>query len=254
MERLRKESAGKSVEKVITLVAEESGYLAHLKSLGSVESVARTENIEELVAGAYEFQERSDEPTLERFLEEVSLVMDIDLWDDKREAVSLMTLHNAKGLEFPVVFITGAEEGLVPHHTSFEDKAELEEERRLFYVGMTRASERLFISAAAGRRGFRGWMPQVVSRFVEDIPEEFVEILSISEEPYRRDEDHADWGEEMVVRIGTRVRHAEWGTGRVVGCEGYGKELRLTVKFGGGNVKRLLARAANLEFPDDACG
>jgi DNA helicase-2/ATP-dependent DNA helicase PcrA len=249
--RLRGESATSSVEGMIKLVAEESGYLQHLAGLDPVESVARMENIDELVAGAYEFQERSEEPTLERFLEEVSLVMDIDLWDDKREAVSLMTLHNAKGLEFPVVFITGAEEGLVPHRTAFEEKAEMEEERRLFYVGMTRAQERLFISLAAGRRGFWGWMPQIVSRFVEDLPEHLVEVLNQSEEVFQQERDHSDWGEEKVVRIGTRVRHALLGTGTVVGCEGYGRELRLTVKFGSGRVKRLLARAANLEFPAD---
>jgi DNA helicase-2/ATP-dependent DNA helicase PcrA len=251
LDGFRSESAGKSVEETIKMVARESGYLAHLKTLEKVESVARMENIEELVAGGYEFQQRSEEPTLEKFLEEVSLVMDIDLWDDKREAVSLMTLHNAKGLEFPVVFIAGAEEGLIPHHTSFEDRAEMEEERRLFYVGMTRAKERLFISSAAGRRGFRGWMAQIVSRFVEDIPQEFMEFLASSEDTYVPDDQDSEWVEEKVVRIGTPVRHAEWGRGRVVGCEGYGRQLRLTVKFGGGRVKRLLARYANLEFLDD---
>jgi DNA helicase-2/ATP-dependent DNA helicase PcrA len=251
LENLRAQSESKSVEEMVKAVAEQTGYLEYLKSLDTVESVARRENIEELVAGAYEFQERSDEPTLQKFLEEISLVMDIDLWDDRREAVSLMTLHNANGLEFPVVFITGAEEGLVPHHTSFEDKAELEEERRLFYVGMTRSQERLFVSLAAGRRGFRGWMPRVVSRFVEDIPEEFVEILSLPEETFAPEAEHPDWDGERIVRVGTRVRHAQLGTGTVVGCEGYGRELRLMVKFGGGRVKRLLARAAQLDFPDE---
>jgi DNA helicase-2/ATP-dependent DNA helicase PcrA len=251
LERLRREASDKPVEEVIKLVAKESGYLAYLKTLDKVESIARTENIEELVAGGYEFQERSEEPTLAKFLEEVSLVMDIDLWDDRLDAVSLMTLHNAKGLEFPVVFIAGAEEGLIPHHTSFEDRAEMEEERRLFYVGMTRAKERLFISAAAGRRGFRGWMPQVVSRFVEDIPEQFIEISTAPDDRYAPEDTDSGWGEEKIVRIGTPVRHSEWGRGRVVGCEGYGKQLRLTVKFGGGRVKRLLAAYANLEFLED---
>jgi DNA helicase-2/ATP-dependent DNA helicase PcrA len=248
--RLRVLSKSKPLEAVIKAVAEESGYLAYLKTLDSVESVTRTENVQELVAGAYEFTERSEEPTLERFLEEVSLVMDIDLWDDRREAVSLMTLHNAKGLEFSVVFITGAEEGLVPHRNSLEDLAELEEERRLFYVGMTRAKERLFITMAAGRRGFWGWMPMVVSRFVEDLPAELVEIHATPEDGIAPEPEHTEWVEERIVRVGTRVRHAQLGTGTVVGCEGYGRELRLTVNFGGGRVKRLLARAANLEFPD----
>jgi DNA helicase-2/ATP-dependent DNA helicase PcrA len=254
VDSLRRETEHGTVEDAVKAVAGKSGYLEYLKKLDPVESVARTENVNELVAGAYEFQERCEEPTLEKFLEEISLVMDIDLWDDKREAVSLMTLHNAKGLEFPVVFITGAEEGLVPHHTSLEDLEELEEERRLFYVGMTRAKDRLFISLAAGRRGFRGWMPQVVSRFVEDIPMEFVEVVTGSEEPRVGEPDTPDWGEEKVVRIGTRVVHRELGPGTVVGCEGYGRELRLIVKFGEGRVKRLLARAANLEFPDSTEG
>jgi DNA helicase-2/ATP-dependent DNA helicase PcrA len=286
---LRLKSQEVSVPELIKLVADKSGYLANLREQSSVEATARMENIEELVAGGYEFEDRSDTPTLEKFLEEVSLVMDIDLWDGTREAVSLMTLHNAKGLEFPVVLIAGTEEGLIPHHTSFEDDAEMEEERRLFYVGMTRAKERLFITFASGRRGFRGWMPQVASRFLEDVPAEFLEIMNPLGEShrslldsydspqggfrrsggYRRtvglDSDHADpdsghqdpdsghmeWGEEKVVRIGSRVSHAEWGPGTVVGCEGYGKQLRLTVRFAQGITKRVLARYANLELLDE---
>jgi DNA helicase-2/ATP-dependent DNA helicase PcrA len=283
VEKLRAASGELGVPELITLVARESGYMEHLKEQGTVEALARAENIEELVAGGFEFQERSEEPTLQKFLEEVSLVTDIDLWDDRREAVSLMTLHNAKGLEFPVVSITGAEEGLIPHHTSFEDEEEMEEERRLFYVGMTRARERLMICLAAGRRGFRGWTAQMASRFLENIPEEFLEVMTPSggtyiEEPRhhagdrsragdrgnarragrrgRRSSghdlqpDYSDYGEEKVVRIGTRVMHPDWGPGSVRGCEGYGAQLRLTVRFDSGIIKRILASYANLEMLD----
>ncbi len=271
--RLRSQLEELPVPEVIALVAKDSTYMVYLKEQGTVEALARAENIEELVAGGFEFQERNEEPTLRKFLEEVSLVTDIDLWDDRREAVSLMTLHNAKGLEFPVVFIAGAEEGLIPHHTSFEDEEEMEEERRLFYVGMTRAKQRLVISMAAGRRGFRGWMPQVASRFLENIPGEFLEIMTPVGDAYTREGlhqtreshgrsagrqpagprqqfDYADTGEEKVVRIGTRVRHPDWGPGSVRGCEGYGAQLRLTVRFDSGIIKRLLASYANLEMLD----
>ncbi|HVP57186.1 MAG TPA: 3'-5' exonuclease, partial [bacterium] len=238
-----------------------SGYLDYLRDQGGVEAVSRTENVRELVAGGFEFQERAEEPTLERFLEEISLIMDIDLWDDRKDAVSLMTLHNAKGLEFPVVFVAGVEEGLIPHYTSFEDEDELEEERRLFYVGLTRAREMVVLSLASGRRGFQGWVPQVASRFLEDIPQEYLEVLTCDftpprrsayhREPLRRQEPCWEGGDEKVIRVGARVKHPDWGTGRVVRCEGFGDSLRLTVTFAPGITKRLLARYAKLELVEE---
>jgi len=247
---MRERSRELSVPELLTFVAERSGYLDHLKRQGTVEAISRMENIEELVAGAYEFAERSEEPTLERFLEEVSLVMDIDLWDNRRDAVSLMTLHNAKGLEFPVVFIAGAEEGLLPHHTSLEDEDELEEERRLFYVGLTRAKKHVFITMAVGRRTFHGWMARGTSRFVGEIPSEFIEFVdhTVGSEPA------GEWDRELVITKGMKVRHPEWGVGRVMACEGYGKHLRLIVRFERGGTKRLLAHYANLELLDDFGG
>ena len=246
---------------LIGQVVEKSGYLDYLRDQVGVEAISRTENVRELVASGFEFEERADEPTLARFLEEVSLIMDIDLWDDRKEAVSLMTLHNAKGLEFPVVFVAGVEEGLIPHHTSFEDQDELEEERRLFYVGLTRAREMVVISLASGRRGFQGWVPQVASRFLEDIPQEYLEVLTphyaaYEKETYRREppsrhEPSWDGGDEKVIRVGARVKHPDWGIGRVVRCEGFGESLRLTVTFAPGITKRLLARYAKLELVEE---
>ncbi len=252
IEEMRSKSSQASVPDLVSFVAERSGYLDHLKRQGTVEAISRMENIEELVAGAYEFAERSDEPTLGRFLEEVSLVMDIDLWDDRRDAVSLMTLHNAKGLEFPVVFIAGAEEGLLPHHTSLQDEDELEEERRLFYVGLTRAKRQVFITMAIGRRTFHGWMARNGSRFLAEIPGEFAEFVDHTLEGSRSETN--GWEPELVITRGMKVKHPDWGIGRVMACEGYGKHLRLIVRFERGGTKRLLAHYADLEVVEDYYG
>ncbi len=243
---LRRDMKELSVSELIKQVAERSGYMESLRSQKTVEAISRMENIEELVASAYEFEARSEEPTLHKFLEEISLVMDIDLWDDKKDAVSLMTLHNAKGLEFPIVFIAGAEEGLLPHHTSLQDEEELEEERRLFYVGMTRAKKKVVILMATGRRGFQGWMAQSGSRFVSEIPAEYIEFVDLTSR-YGKS-DHYEIVESAVIRTGMQVRHQDWGVGTVIGCEGYGDQLRLIVRFKNGITKRLLAKYANLEF------
>ena len=256
---------GLPLGELIGEVVDKSGYLEHLKTQPGVEAISRTENVRELVASGFEFQERVEGATLERFLEEVSLIMDIDLWDDRKDAISLMTLHNAKGLEFPVVFVAGVEEGLIPHHTSFEDDDEMEEERRLFYVGLTRAREQVILSLASGRRGFQGWVAQVASRFLEDIPQEYLEVLTPGygagesagrddlggRERSRRQQPSWEADEATVVRVGAVVKHPDWGRGRVVRCEGFGDSLRLTVAFSPGITKRLLARYAKLELVEE---
>lgn len=255
LEELSASAAEKSLGDLIGLVAERSGYLAHLRQQTTIEATTRVENVRELVASGHEFQERVEEATLDKFLEEVSLIMDIDLWDDRKDAVSLMTMHNAKGLEFPVVFLAGVEEGLIPHHTSFEDREEIEEERRLFYVGLTRAKERAVISLASGRRSFHGWVAQTASRFLEEIPQEYLEILTSDYVSYQHDDavDDRTWepAEATAIRAGTRVRHPDWGVGRVVRCEGFGESLRLTVTFGPGLTKRIMAKYANLDIMDE---
>jgi DNA helicase-2/ATP-dependent DNA helicase PcrA len=247
-----KDTAGAgSIGELIGAVAERSGYIEFLEEQGTPDAVARLENVRELAAGAFEFEERSEEPSLEAFLEEVSLLMDIDMWDTTQEKVSLMTLHNAKGLEFDSVFITGVEEGLLPHHTSLEDRIEMEEERRLFYVGLTRARERAFLSLATSRRGFHGFVTRSVSRFLHELPPECLEYLSDIYETHAGG-DREDYGdEEVVIRPGVWVKHPDWGIGRVRTCEGYGKELRVTVDFGNNNVKKVLARFAKLELVDE---
>ena len=248
---LRNTVGSGSIGELIGGVAERSGYIRFLEEQETPDAVARLENVRELAAGAYEYEERAEEPGLDAFLEEIALLMDIDMWDDTQERVSLMTLHNAKGLEFPAVFIMGVEEGLLPHHTALEDESELEEERRLFYVGLTRARERAFLSLATSRRGFQGFMTRSVSRFLHEIPPEYVEYMSDVYETQGESGPEDYSGEEIVIQAGAWVKHPDWGIGRVKTCEGYGRELRVTVDFGHNNIKKVLARFAGLKPVDE---
>ncbi len=248
---LREAAGSGSIGELIAGVADRTGYISFLQEQGTPDAVARLENVRELAAGAYEYEERAEDPTLAAFLEEISLIMDIDSWDDTQERVSLMTLHNAKGLEFPVVFIAGVEEGLLPHHTALEDEAELEEERRLFYVGLTRARERAFLSLATSRRGFHGFVTRSVSRFLHEVPPECLEYLSDAYETGGQAEEVEFSGDEIVIQVGAWVKHPDWGIGRVKACQGYGRELRVTVDFGHNNIKKVLARFASLEPVDE---
>jgi DNA helicase-2/ATP-dependent DNA helicase PcrA len=169
-----------------------------------------------------------------------------------------MTLHAAKGLEFPVVFIAGLEEGLFPLSRSLESSSELEEERRLFYVGITRAKERLFVSHCLHRRRF-GDMTNMRSRFLDEIPEELLQIedyVAPTAEAFAK----ADLGRidsfspegasvyDSLLQVGTRVIHSHWGEGQIIQKEGFGENLKLTVIFKGGIRKKLLAKYADLEI------
>jgi DNA helicase-2/ATP-dependent DNA helicase PcrA len=248
----------KLVDELTEMIAEKSGYLDELKKEKTIEAENRIENVKELISATSEFKERSENPTLEGFLEEVSLITDIDQWDDTKDAVTLMTLHAAKGLEFPVVFIAGLEEGLFPLSRSLENPSDLEEERRLFYVGITRAEKRLFLSHALHRRRF-GDMTNLRSRFLDEIPEELLQVedhVSARAEAFAK----ADLGRietfspdtanvyDSLLQVGTRVIHSHWGEGQIIQREGFGENLKLTVVFKGGIKKKLLAKYANLEI------
>jgi DNA helicase-2/ATP-dependent DNA helicase PcrA len=152
-----------------------TGYLQRLKEEGTDEAFSKMENIDELVNVIMEF-EQGEEVSLESFLDKVSLVTDIDLYEDKGNRVSLMTLHCAKGLEFPSVFIVGIEEGLLPHYRRGEEIEDMEEERRLFYVGITRAKERLFLSRAEKRSTFGVGRVNLPSRFLDELPVELIQF------------------------------------------------------------------------------
>ena len=158
-----------------------SGYLQDLREERSEDAEGRIENLAELVSAAREYESREPEPSLGGFVDRLSLLSDVDEEQGTRDArVWLMTLHSAKGLEFPVVIMAGLEEGLFPHSRSSEDEEELEEERRLCYVGMTRARARLVLTGAARRRIFGEYQSSEPSRFIDEVPAELVERVAPS--------------------------------------------------------------------------
>ncbi len=258
---------------LLDAVLDRSGYLAELRASNDPQDESRVENLAELVVVAHEFDDSYPGGSLVDFLEQVSLVADADeIPDDGPGAdagvVTLMTLHTAKGLEFPVVFLTGMEDGTFPHMRSLNEPAELEEERRLAYVGITRARERLFLSRAGSRAAFGSpqWNPP--SRFLDEIPDDLVTWE-------RSDADRASWrgrpsasSRPGVVRLdprgsgaargprvqpaisvaaGDRVTHDSFGLGTVTRVEGSGDNTMAHVDFGETGVKRLLLKFAPLE-------
>ncbi|MBI4608933.1 MAG: UvrD-helicase domain-containing protein [Candidatus Rokubacteria bacterium] len=236
------------VPQFIDEVLTASGYREALKQERTAEAEERLENLEELVAAAEEFQRARGEATLEAFLDTVSLVSDVDELPEERGAVTLMTLHSAKGLEFPVVFLTGMEEGVFPHIKSLNDIEELEEERRLCYVGLTRAKTRLFLSYALHRR-LHGYGLGEPSRFLLEIPEDQVVLLngSAPARPAAPPDTAGPGDEEFPLRVGARLRHARWGEGLLVGIERDGSDVIVTVHFGSVGRKRLSLQYAQLE-------
>ena len=256
---------------LLEAIVEKTGYLAELRASHDPQDETRIENLAELVAVAREFDENRAETgevaTLEDFLEQVSLVADADEIPDSEEAedqgvVTLMTLHTAKGLEFPVVFLTGMEDGTFPHMRALADNRELEEERRLAYVGITRARERLHISRAAVRSAWGAPQYNPASRFLDEIPEHLVDwqrtgdtqlasrgsapaVARLAARPGVRSP-----GNRKVISLdaGDRVTHDSFGLGTVVRVEGEGDKAMAHVDFGADTgVKRLLLRYAPLE-------
>jgi DNA helicase-2/ATP-dependent DNA helicase PcrA len=258
---------------------DQTGYLKALRDENSEEANERLENLMELVSAAREYELREPEPSLGGFVDRLSLLSEADEESGTRDArVWLMTMHAAKGLEFPLVVIAGLEEGLFPHSRSSDDEEEIEEERRLCYVGMTRAQSQLVLTSAARRRVFGEYQSTEPSRFLDEIPPELVERIAPSHaspypgsfthshyefrtNPYGRKgrggrfrETGATYAYEQEdqsatgVRPGMRVRHPQFGIGNVVDVEEHGDDLKITVRFNTVGVKKLLARYAKLEL------
>jgi DNA helicase-2/ATP-dependent DNA helicase PcrA len=255
-----------SAAELANALIDEIGILRTFKEVGTEESLNRAENVRELLRALSEPTPDGEVRNLERFLEEVALVTDIDTWDDRANAVTLMTLHAAKGLEFPVVFITGLEEGLFPLSRTFTDPKELEEERRLLYVGATRAKEKLYLCWARQRRRFgENSMAGMPSRFLQELDPSAVEEESFyrSHTSYRPRRPRSvptgpeaqpmpayeDFSQEVVeLRVGALVRHPKFGTGTVISRDGHGENLKVTVDFPEAGHKRLMVKYANLEL------
>jgi DNA helicase-2/ATP-dependent DNA helicase PcrA len=264
IEQVRTRAQVMAVPDLVVELLESTGYLAELQREGTIEAESRIENLQELVSAAREFTERSEDKTLQAFLDSVALIADIDLMAEGSGAVTLMTLHSAKGLEFPVVFMTGMEEGVFPHSRSLTGDEELEEERRLCYVGMTRARERLFLTTAFSRRLFQNANFNLPSRFLDEIPVNLIEQVDglgerqetgirgrgsgASDFASRTSGRHAEEDEVFVdhLQVGMRVRHPEWGIGTIRERIGEGEDLKVVVTFAGVGRKKLAAAFAQL--------
>ena len=268
-------AARETVSVALGKVIDQSGYLQDLREERTEEAESRIENLMELVSAAREYETRSPEPSLAGFVDQLSLLSDVDEEAGSRHArVLMMTMHSAKGLEFPVVIMAGLEEGLFPHSRSTDDEAELEEERRLCYVGITRAQRRLVLSSAARRRVFGDYQSTDPSRFIDEIPRELMEELpstfgspyqsSFSQfraNPYGRGsggrrarEEHAPYAYEDEdqsasggLRPGIRVRHPTFGAGMVLSIEPLADDTKLVVRFTSVGQKTLRAKFAKLE-------
>jgi DNA helicase-2/ATP-dependent DNA helicase PcrA len=236
---------GSGPARMVEAAYTEPGYLAELEAERTVESMGRVENLKELVGVALEFQQRNPEGTLADFLEQVALLTEQDEYDEDDPAITLMTLHNAKGLEFDVVFIVGMEDGVFPHYRSMGDPAELEEERRLAYVGITRARRRLYLTHAWSRSLFGSSNYNPPSRFLHEVKELVRELESESK--------HVPGGageglghEPVDVSAGDTVFHDRWGEGVVVSVSGAGQRAEATIAFEEVGEKRLLLAYAPL--------
>ena len=268
-------AAQETVSIALGKVIDQSGYLQDLREERSEEAEGRIENLMELVSAAREYETRNPEPSLAGFVDQLSLLSDADEEAGSRSArVLMMTLHSAKGLEFPIVVIAGLEDGLFPHSRSNEDETELEEERRLCYVGITRAERRLVLTSAARRRVFGEYQSREPSRFIDEIPRELLEEVPstfvspyqssfsqyranpygkgggyrrVKEEPATYAHEDEDQSVPGGLKPGLRVRHPSFGEGTVLSVEPLDDDTKLVVRFNTVGRKTLRAKFAKLE-------
>lgn len=261
MADFRRQAGFLSLFELLQEIMERTGYRAELVAENSIESLARLENIEELLSVAREFDKNHGEDALGAFLESAALVSEADTYDDRKDAVVLMTLHSAKGLEFPVVFLVGMEEGVFPHLRSMQEQEEMEEERRLCYVGMTRARDRLYLTRALRRTLYGQMRENPPSRFLDEFDHSLAEFAGWQGPGGWQGAAFAGWGAggdgvgaaalgssvALNYGVGEKVRHRLWGEGTVVSIRGQGDDAEVTVAFPSRGIRTLLIRYAPLE-------
>jgi len=257
---------------LVRSLIDELGILRSFKEEGTPEAIGRWENIQEFISAVSEFCQNNPYAKLEEFLEEISLVSDIDKWNEQRNAVTLMTIHSAKGLEFPVVFITGLEEGLLPFYSNIMDNNDIEEERRVFYVGMTRAKQKLYLTHVCMRYRYGDITYPSESRFLYEIGEDNVErleslnghhhkgrkIINGGNKALTRDKNYDRTDEEILpnyesesqeyfeIKQGAIVHHDVFGRGKVIEVNGKGEYQKAVVKFDSCGTKNLILKYARL--------
>ncbi len=252
-----RELPSRPIEAILAAILRAIDYIAYLKAQDLPDIDDRIDNVHALEGAAALYDERNPDGSLEGFLEEIALVSEVDDLDEDAERVTLMTLHAAKGLEFPIVMIAGLEERLLPHERCLGDEEEIEEERRLCHVGFTRAKNELWISRAERRSVFGAPMPQSPSRFLSEVPGDVLEVIDrrigfdLDASRSRDDEDapleaHEAAAARLTFAEGELVRHPYFGMGRIVALSGLGGSQRATVRFNDGSERRLLLEYAQL--------
>jgi DNA helicase-2/ATP-dependent DNA helicase PcrA len=252
MQGLGTEMEQLSLPELLQVVLERSGYIDALAQEGTFEAEGRAENLQELKNAMVEFSTSNPGEGLDAFLERVSLVAEIDLYDEEEGAVTLMTLHNAKGLEFPVVFVVGMEDGVFPHLRCMGSMESMEEERRLFYVGVTRARDQLYLTGAAYRSQYGNLKMSPESRFIRDIPRQYLEVVRPEGPATVEGMGDRARAEELGVlaasfRVGDRVIHDKWGEGMVIALSRSRSGPEVTINFPGLGEKLLLLEYAPIK-------
>lgn len=258
------ESAERDVRDLLELILEKTGYMSALEMSTDPQDAARVENIGELINVAKDFVEQHPEGTMETFLEQIALINDVDNFEESDSEVTLMTLHAAKGLEFPVVFLAGMEEGIFPHTRTLANPEEIEEERRLCYVGITRAEKKLYLSHARLRSVFGRTVGYPESRFLHEIPEVLVDRIrakkrtaevtstqihrgpklsqsQIPKKPLIRQHSNGDFS------VGDRISHPKWGQATITEMVGTGASAKVTLQFDSGEIRKIMAAFAPIQ-------
>ena len=248
-----KSALDNSLSELIHELVKETKIIEYYKEKELVKGETRADNINELIASTQEFtevyhDEFREEPKLAQYLQEISLLTDMDNVDEDQDAVSLMTMHNAKGLEFKYVFVVGLENGLVPHRNSLEDPSQIEEERRLLYVAMTRTMEKLFMTYTDSRRMYDQSLPNLPSTFIEEIPAEFIKEINYSNNQNSKSENRIlqkskhNWNTNHAeFKIGQKVIHKKFGQGKILSVRTEGETTKLTISFSDGGLKKIIS-------------
>ncbi|MGM0602203.1 MAG: DNA helicase PcrA [Bacillota bacterium] len=247
MEELRQDQDKIALSRLVDKVLDKSGYRKNLKEENTAEAESRLENIEELFSVIDEYMKQSSDNTLGGFLEEVTLMSDVDSMEDEKTTLTLMTIHSAKGLEFPVVFLVGMEDGIFPHSNSLYERDGLEEERRLCYVGMTRAEDKLYLSRAKVRLRFGEREMNPPSQFLQEIPSELIKSEENKKtEVEAKEDNYTAKNPPTEYVIGQKIVHPRWGIGIVISIkEKKGTELKIS--FHNGGTRTLLAEYAPIQ-------
>ncbi len=255
LEEFKKTSETQPFKQLVKDIVKELNLIEIYTKEELIKGETRADNIKEFIASTDEFsegylKEYGVEPNLVEYLQNISLISDIDRTDKNDNVISLMTMHNAKGLEFPYVFIVGVEDGLVPHRNSMESISQIEEERRLFYVAITRTIKELTILYANSRRFFDSYITNFPSRFLNEISDEYFEKFILTSELDKEYPDSYYQFEQKKVysktnykkfRVGQRIAHTEFGQGMILSIKGDGDLTKLTISFDSGELKKVIS-------------